>query len=61
MFQIDIEKRVGDFLLRPAFEAGDEMVVLFGPSGCGKSLTLRAVAGPPTLNNASTSLIAKAV
>jgi molybdate transport system ATP-binding protein len=45
MFRIDIEKRVGDFDLRPAFQADDEMVVLFGPSGCGKSLTLRAVAG----------------
>jgi molybdate transport system ATP-binding protein len=45
MFQIDIDKHVGDFHLRPSFEATDEMVVLFGPSGCGKSLTLRAIAG----------------
>jgi molybdate transport system ATP-binding protein len=36
---------VGEFRLQPAFEAGNELVVLFGPSGCGKSLTLQAVAG----------------
>ena len=45
MFKIDVQKRVGDFDLRPAFEANDGFVVLFGPSGCGKSLTLQAVAG----------------
>jgi molybdate transport system ATP-binding protein len=45
MLRIDIDKRVGDFHLRPKFEAGNELVVLFGPSGCGKSMTLQAVAG----------------
>ncbi len=45
MLRIDIDKRVGDFHLRPRFEAGNELVVLFGPSGCGKSMTLQAVAG----------------
>ncbi len=45
MLRIDIDTHVGDFHLRPAFEAGNELVVLFGPSGCGKSLTLQAVAG----------------
>ena len=45
MFRIDIDTRVGDFHLRPRFEAENELVVLFGPSGCGKSLTLQAVAG----------------
>jgi molybdate transport system ATP-binding protein len=45
VFEIDIERRIGDFHLRPRFEAGNELVVLFGPSGCGKSMTLRAVAG----------------
>ncbi len=45
MFRIDIQKRVGEFDLRPSFETGNELVVLFGPSGCGKSLTLQAVAG----------------
>ena len=45
MLRVDIRKRLGDFELRPSFEAGNELVVLFGPSGCGKSLTLQAVAG----------------
>jgi molybdate transport system ATP-binding protein len=41
----DFDKRLGDFHLRPAFDAEDELVVLLGPSGAGKSLTLRAIAG----------------
>jgi molybdate transport system ATP-binding protein len=45
MLSIDIEKRLGDFHLRPAFNAADELVVLLGPSGSGKSLTLQAIAG----------------
>ena len=45
MLAIHFEKRLGDFHLRPKFEAEDELVVLLGPSGSGKSLTLRAMAG----------------
>ena len=45
MLAVAFEKRVGNFHLRPSFEADDEMVVLLGPSGSGKSLTLRAIAG----------------
>jgi molybdate transport system ATP-binding protein len=45
MLSIDFEKRLGNFHLRPKFEADDELVVLLGPSGSGKSLTLRAIAG----------------
>lgn len=45
MLRVDIEKRLGDFHLHPAFAAEDELVVLLGPSGSGKSLTLRAIAG----------------
>jgi molybdate transport system ATP-binding protein len=45
MLSLDIEKRLGAFHLRPAFEAEDEFVVLLGPSGSGKSLTLRSIAG----------------
>jgi len=45
VLRIDIDTVVGNFHLRPQFEAGNELVVLFGPSGCGKSLTLSAVAG----------------
>ena len=45
MLSVDFEKRVGNFHLRPRFDADEEMVVLLGPSGSGKSLTLRAIAG----------------
>ena len=45
MLSVDFEKRLGDFHLRPRFDAEDELVVLLGPSGSGKSLTLRAIAG----------------
>jgi len=44
MLRVDIDRRIGDFHLRPQFAASD-LVVLFGPSGCGKSLTLQAIAG----------------
>lgn len=43
--EVDFEKRLGDFHLRPRFEAENEMVVLFGASGSGKSLTLKVIAG----------------
>ncbi len=36
---------VGAFHYEAAFEARDEIVVLFGHSGAGKSLTLQAIAG----------------
>ena len=45
MLVVDFEKRLGDFNLRPSFEAPDDLVVLLGPSGSGKSLTLGAIAG----------------
>ena len=42
---VDIEKRLGDFTLRVAFEAENCVHGLLGASGCGKSLTLRCIAG----------------
>jgi molybdate transport system ATP-binding protein len=45
MLEVEFEKRLGSFHLRPRFSAEDELVVLLGPSGSGKSLTLRVIAG----------------
>jgi ABC-type sulfate/molybdate transport systems ATPase subunit len=45
VLSVDFEKRLGDFELRPRFDADEELIVLLGPSGSGKSLTLRAIAG----------------
>lgn len=42
---VQIEKRLGGFRLRAAFESDGNVLGLLGPSGCGKSLTLKCVAG----------------
>ena len=43
--KVDIEKRLGDFCLRTAFEAEEGITGLLGASGCGKSMTLKCIAG----------------
>ncbi len=42
---VDIEKKLGSFHLKLAFEAGNEVLGLLGASGCGKSVTLCCIAG----------------
>ena len=42
---MDIEKTLGDFHLKMAFEAGNETLALLGASGSGKSMTLKCIAG----------------
>lgn len=42
---VDIEKKLGDFHLKTAFSAGDEVLSLLGASGSGKSVTLKCIAG----------------
>ena len=42
---VDIEKRLGDFTLRVAFETNGGVLGLLGASGCGKSMTLKCIAG----------------
>jgi ABC-type sulfate/molybdate transport systems ATPase subunit len=45
VLELAIEKRLREFMLAAAFDAADQLVVLFGPSGSGKTVTLRCVAG----------------
>ena len=42
---VNIEKRLGAFTLKVAFEADDGVTALLGASGSGKSLTCRCIAG----------------
>ena len=45
---VNIEKRLGDFVLRTAFETDGGITGLLGASGCGKSMTLKCIAGIET-------------
>jgi molybdate transport system ATP-binding protein len=45
MLNVNLEKRLGDFTLRVAFDIGAEILVLFGASGAGKTMTLNCLTG----------------
>ena len=42
---VDIEKKLGKFHLKAAFETDGGVTGLLGASGCGKSMTLKCIAG----------------
>jgi molybdate transport system ATP-binding protein len=45
VISVDIAKRLDDFALNVAFEAGSGVTALFGRSGAGKSTIVKAIAG----------------
>ena len=45
MLTVDIERSLGSFRLKTAFEAGEGVTALFGRSGAGKTSVVNAIAG----------------
>ncbi len=45
MLSVDIEKQLGEFSLKAAFEAAGGATALFGPSGAGKTSIISMIAG----------------
>src|SRR5499426_4364765 len=45
MLAVDIEKRLGDFVITARFETAARATALFGPSGSGKTTLVNMIAG----------------
>ena len=45
MLSLDVEKRLGEFLLAARFESESGVTALFGPSGAGKTSLINMIAG----------------
>ena len=45
LVEVNVQRRLRNFLLDIRFSTAANRIVLFGPSGSGKSLTLRSIAG----------------
>jgi molybdate transport system ATP-binding protein len=45
MLTVDVDKKLGDFALRAAFECAGGVTALFGPSGSGKTSLIGMIAG----------------
>jgi molybdate transport system ATP-binding protein len=53
---VDIEKRLGNFMLAARFDAAAGVTALFGPSGAGKTTVVNMIAGLLTPDRGSISL-----
>jgi molybdate transport system ATP-binding protein len=45
MLSVDIQKKLGAFMLNVSFNTAEGVTGILGVSGCGKSMTLRCIAG----------------
>lgn len=45
LIDINIEKKLEDFVLKTKLQTGSKRLGILGASGCGKSMTLKAIAG----------------
>ena len=45
MLSVDVEKKLGDFVLKARFDAERGVTALFGPSGAGKTSVVNMIAG----------------